>query len=418
MSEFQTEPDVTEDNGAAKSTPVEEEKKPEPDPKKLRPLHSRDHKQVKHLRKGVRKFLHYHSDLIPPESEAEIEQLERDLDATLEDGAATRWDLEQQADRLTKTCETAVPGYKYSALRENLEILFVAVVLAMAIRAYVAQPSRIPTGSMQPTLNGIISYPTAETAGPDAIRTAPPDYEPPTNAFQRWWDKVWFGRTHVNVVSDQTDGIVLDGTRFSERNEFLFFPRTYLTTTRGRKFKIPGTKDSVRSLLNHRVFPNPASVLIGKVEEGTVIAQGYVDSGDWLLVDRFTYHWRKPKRDDVFVFTTGGIQYGEVQHFIKRCVGIPGDRLEIESPRLLVNGEPASEPGIRRVMSAENGYSGYQRSIRSEFAELPPEKYFALGDNSSNSSDSRDWGHVPAQNVVGRALFVYYPFGHHFGPVR
>jgi signal peptidase I len=74
-------------------------------------------------------------------------------------------------------------------------------------------------------------------------------------------------------------------------------------------------------------------------------------------------------------------------------------------------------------MSAQDGYRGYSHgnlylgSSDNSFT-IPPRGYFAMGDNSYNSYDSRYWGPVPEENVVGRGLFVYWPFGRHWGIIR
>jgi signal peptidase I len=155
------------------------------------------------------------------------------------------------------------------------------------------------------------------------------------------------------------------------------------------------------------------------------------------VVNKFIYHWKKPTRGEVFVFDTQnirGIQQKLIQeeiatgvsrpgatvprqgsqHYIKRLAGTPGDTLEIQPPLLKVNGEVATEPGFVRVMSQEGYYTGYTLA-GARGVQLQEGEYWALGDNSANSSDSRDWGIVPEENIVGRAAFVYYPFGHHFG---
>ncbi len=391
------------------------------DPKMLRPLRKKDFKEVVHLKKGIAKFLRNHRDLISDEDSEAIAEKHEVLDEALKVENATRADLEKVANELTKKCEASVPNYRYSALRENVEVFFVAIVLAMAIRAYFFQPSRIPTGSMQPTLNGIIAYPDPETAVPGAEFTAPENYGRPGIA-KRVFDKIWYGRTHVEMISDQEDFASFFGQNFSERPEFKLFPRTTLKTKGGQKFSVPGTKSRVELLLNYQIFKGGKAA---KLESGDVIARGYIDTGDWVIVDRFTFHWRLPARDDIFVFTTRGISGtsrgpdGGPQHYIKRLVGVGGDKLTIEPPTLLINGEPAEEFGISRVASAENRYPGYQLQGSSDnYSRVPPGHYVAFGDNSKNSGDSRMWGLVPKENVVGRALGVYFPFGHHFGRVK
>ena len=150
-----------------------------------------------------------------------------------------------------------------------------------------------------------------------------------------------------------------------------------------------------------------------------------------------SYHFRKPKRGEVFVFETrtlGTIERtrdprSNTQYYIKRLVGIGGDELRVSPPQLFVNGELATAPGCQRVMQGtygmpKDGYRGY--SNRSGFPDsnhqfsrlgspsatfpVPDRKYFAMGDNSYQSSDSRDWGEVPEPNLMGTGVFVYWPF--------
>ena len=138
----------------------------------------------------------------------------------------------------------------------------------------------------------------------------------------------------------------------------------------------------------------------------------------------------KPHRGDVFVFRTdhifgiaGDAETGAQPFYIKRLAGLPGDTLRIEPPLLYVNGKVAEGAGFARVMSAKDGYRGYSPgnlylgNPDNSFT-VPPRSYFAMGDNSYNSYDSRWWGPVPEENVVGRGLFVYWPFTWHWGLIR
>ena len=150
-----------------------------------------------------------------------------------------------------------------------------------------------------------------------------------------------------------------------------------------------------------------------------------------------TYQFRKPERADVFVFKTTGIRRIEMnldpslgsQFYIKRLAGIPGDTLRIDPPSLLINGQRASEAPFLRVMACENGYRGYSNKSDEgggfpylgspeETFTVPAHSYFALGDNSFNSSDSRYWGVVPERNVIGRGFFVYWPLSSRWGFIR
>ena len=114
------------------------------------------------------------------------------------------------------------------------------------------------------------------------------------------------------------------------------------------------------------------------------------------------------------------------QYYIKRLVGRPGDVLEVREPVLYRNGEPI-EGSIAFAANArrEGKYGGYFNGpapgtylARGEKITVPPRSYFAMGDNSGNSQDGRYWGYVPGKDVVGRPLFVYYPFTRHWGPAR
>lgn len=151
-------------------------------------------------------------------------------------------------------------------------------------------------------------------------------------------------------------------------------------------------------------------------------------TGDKLFVDRISYHFVKPQVGDGFVFRTDHIESPYMQsggrqleqYYIKRLAGTPGDVLEIREPVLYRNGAPITgSKAYNRNATREGNYPGYQaRGLLAEGQTftVPPDSYVALGDNSANSQDSRYWGTVPAKDVVGRPLFIYYPFTKRWGP--
>jgi signal peptidase I len=160
-------------------------------------------------------------------------------------------------------------------------------------------------------------------------------------------------------------------------------------------------------------------------------------------VDRVAYNFRKPKRGEIIVFETKGIprDYRETlrwripdnQFYIKRLVGLGGERVQIGSDRhLIINGDrlDSSTPHFEKVYGfdpkqppQESHYSGHVDGSelapffqgKPEGVEIPPDHYMVMGDNTVNSLDSRAWGYFPATAVIGRAFFVYWPFSERFG---
>ena len=152
-------------------------------------------------------------------------------------------------------------------------------------------------------------------------------------------------------------------------------------------------------------------------------------TGDQLFVDRVSYHFVRPQVGDGFVFRTDHIDSPFMrtasgqqleQYYIKRLAGTPGDLLEIRDYTLYRNGAPITGSKAYNLNATRtNNYPGY-RAIGllapGQTYTVPSDAYIALGDNSANSQDSRYWGTVPAKDVVGRPLFIYYPFTKRWGP--
>jgi signal peptidase I len=296
-----------------------------------------------------------------------------------------------------------MPTPKDAAWRENIEVILVAVVVAIGIRSYFLQPFKIPTGSMQPTLNGIIGHPSPPT-------------EPAPNIFRQIGEFVALGRNYINVVSAEDDQV----TQVLSKKFAFFFTFSRVVCER-QDFLVYAPPDTLRQ--DFKVLPG------NHYGKGETIAKGAVDTGDQVFVDKFTYNFVKPHRGDVFVFRTDNISgipsdpETGAPFFIKRLGGLPEDTLRIEPPLLYVNGKIASGYGFQRVMAARDGYRGYApgRDYLSDSTKtyaVPPHHFFAMGDNSYNSYDSRWWGPVPEENLVGRGLLVYWPFNRHWGLIR
>lgn len=116
--------------------------------------------------------------------------------------------------------------------------------------------------------------------------------------------------------------------------------------------------------------------------------------GELLLVNKLAYKIGNPQHGDVIVFHYPG---NPAEDYIKRLIGLPGDEVKVEGGMVYVNGQPLDEPYI----SAPPSYRGTW--------EVPEDSFFVLGDNRNQSSDSHSWGFVPLENVVGKALIVYWP---------
>lgn len=364
-------------------------------------------KDAKHYVHGAKKFLHYKRDTLNDADIAKIaksiEDLRRAMKARSRDGVhAATTQLDTLITRIS-------PPTRDAGWRENVEVFLVAIIVAAGIKAYFLQPFRIPTGSMQPTLFGIVGTPTQS---------------PPPNILVRVFEFVWLGRHYVDLKAEQTDVVV----KLRERTYANFFTFTDIVCR----------KQTYTLFVPSRPLQVGFNIVEGReYRAGETIARGHMDTGDQVFVDKVSYNFTKPAAGDVFVFKTTGIRKIEEtlnpafgsQHYIKRLAGMPGQTLRIAPPKLFVNGEVPQEYVFQRVMSMKDGYRGYSNGplTGGKFSLLqtpedtytvPPRSYFALGDNSYFSSDSRVWGSVPEKNVAGRGFFVYWPFTHRWGFIR
>lgn len=117
--------------------------------------------------------------------------------------------------------------------------------------------------------------------------------------------------------------------------------------------------------------------------------------GEFVFVNRLAYKFGEPKVGDVVVFH---YPRDPEQEYIKRVIGLPGDTVRIERGQVYVNDQLLSEPYIAAMPTYHGAWA------------VPDGAVFVLGDNRNNSSDSHDWGAVDMQYVIGKALFVYWPF--------
>ena len=137
------------------------------------------------------------------------------------------------------------------------------------------------------------------------------------------------------------------------------------------------------------------NTLTSRVKVFNISMQPTLKQGYLLLVNKMAYKLGEPKYGDIVVFHYNG---DDKEDYIKRVIGLPGDKVDISGGVVRVNGNALTEPYIMEVPN----YSGSWT--------VPAGELFVLGDNRNHSSDSHQWGFVQESWVVGKALFIYYPF--------
>jgi signal peptidase I len=163
--------------------------------------------------------------------------------------------------------------------------------------------------------------------------------------------------------------------------------------------------------------------------------------GDHLLVNKFAFGTpgsfvdrvlplRRIRRGDIIVF-----KYPKdlTKHYVKRVIGLPGDRVQVRDKQVFINGEPLSEPykvhksevpggwvdpamnyfppkGRHGSYQPDSDPNWFAKYVDGDELVVPADQYFAMGDNRDNSADSRVWGFVPRGHIVGRALIIYWSY--------
>jgi signal peptidase I len=359
--------------------------------------------------------------------------------------------------------------YPKTSLAENVEFFLVAAIVILGIRTYFVQPFKIPTNSMWPTYYGM----TAENLSPAA---------PAPNLAVQLFRFVAYGAQRHTLVAPRDGPISvplftsgdLVSVAYTVRagRSWLIFPARFREYT----FYVGGEPVSVRvpddfskfdDIFFDTFFPDRAVLraqiqrardagegeqMLVKLDEskddlyraeriplgrnaraGETLLRFDILAGDQLFVDRISFHFVRPTVGQGFVFRTDNIPditrtFG-AQYFIKRLIGAPGDTIEIREPVIYRNGAPitgsvAFDLNARRV-SPYRGYPnagpeipGARLLFKGDTITVPGDGYFAMGDNSYDSFDGRFWGFVPRKDVVGRPLFIYYPFTRRWGPAK
>lgn len=405
------------------------------------------------------KVYHYRRDILPPAQVAELQQRAAELKALVKERAGPE-KLKLGIGRLEDVLRrTGGAIYPKTALVENIEFFLVAAIVILGLRTYFVQPFKIPTNSMWPTYNGMtpeVFHRPAEEPGPVAVAAR-------LLAFGAWphrLDAPADGEVLVPVFGEARQIV---NCRVVPGRSWLVLPtqlREYTLFVGGSEVKVklpmdfdfdwaiydaffgggqrPYSIQALQAAVQQKIMANQFETRVINGREVQCVRTGHrvragerllafdEVTGDQLFVDRMSYHFVRPSVGSGFVFRTGNIpriaETSGDQYYIKRLVGAPGDKLEIREPTLYRNGAPITgSSAFAENAKKANRYGGYQAIFGlapGSTIEVPKDAYYALGDNSYNSQDGRYWGFVPAKDVVGRPIFVYYPFSRHWGPAR
>jgi signal peptidase I len=387
---------------------------------KFRWFLSRQFRLTSDLLEEAQKRRNAQCDLLEPADlqtlDAALSETQAALDA--EENDAILADCAQNLDQFATQC---LKPYPHAITRDNVETLLVVIALAMSIRTFFFQPFRIPTGSMQPTLYGI----TVKDLRDD-----------PGFVMPGFWRRA-FAMIAEGVIYHQA--IARDDGQFDHADRvrsFLGFLNRQTFWVRYRDGDIvpitiwAGPEESQFDSVESRMVDLFDSH--NRFRKGEPIIRFEETAGDHLIVDRFTYNFRRPERGEIVVFKTGDIpQIGKDEFYIKRLIGLPGDhitigddrharindvRLDATTPHFqaLYGFDPSVPPG-------DSHYSGHVLDWHSQLKSsqdtlvVGEKQYAVFGDNTVNSWDSRYWGGFPQEDLMGRAWFVYWPLSRRFG---
>ncbi|MSU57584.1 MAG: signal peptidase I [Pedosphaera sp.] len=380
-------------------------------------------KTVRHataMRKHVRNILNAQRDILSPQA---VQAVGAALD---EFGTAIKSDTEKSAllkqmEKLEDVANKWLKPYPNAGYRENVEVFLVALAVAMGIRTFFVQPFKIPTGSMQPTLFGVTSTNLVDQPG----------VQIPTGLERI---REWFaGVSYVDVIA-KADGVlerIADpvGIRVID-----FWQTIYIGGVAHMMFFPPDYGGPPIGTLQAR-----SGLRIGEpFRKGDQVVRLKTQSGDHLFVDRLTYNFRKPKRGEIIVFATKGIdeerrndpqgrwQIPDDQFYIKRQVALSGERAQIgQDHHLIINGQrlDTGTPGFENVYKLthddpQNDYNGHlpiQLFADGKEFQVRSNHFMVMGDNTGNSLDSRFFADVDADYIIGKSSFVYWPITSRFG---
>lgn len=408
------------------------------------------------------KVYNYRRDVMPKEAEAKMLELLDEVTELFADGKADTPQFQKSRDALEALMQKyGGKIYPMNTISDWVDTIVVAGILAIGIRSFFLQPFKIPTNSMYPSFYGMTSrvYKADESA---------------PNFAQKFVSAVKLGASNYALSAPRDGEVLLEINRpeiaqqkggifnfnfIQNRKYFGLWPsyeREYSFVTGGEEIKISVPADFNLDSVITQAYPeagvkrenlieylNKAAssgkvvqrdgkifLKLGDFKRGDRIINFDILGGDMLFVDRFTYNFRKPKVGEPIVFLTkycegmtlrnGGIP--DDKYYIKRLVGESGDTLDVRGTTLYRNGKPVEgSPAFAKNAAKYGDYCGYVADgalADGAKVQISPRTYYAMGDNSENSLDSRYWGEVPERAVVGKSLIIFYPFTSRWGATK
>ncbi len=407
---------------------------------------SKKQKRAKDLLGTAYKVYNYRCDIIDERDAKSLADMIEQLEELIGDGRVGTKEYEEHAEKLEKLmrkCGGKI--YPLTSWADYTDMIVVAGILAIGIRSFFLQPFKIPTNSMYPSFYGMTSqvYNGVEKISAPSVA-----------------EKIW--RFALKDAGNYTLKAPESGELFIEINspinarrmgmfafdirpvkKFFVWPsqdRFYKFSVGDKEVELAVPADfpidevmtkafdlsnAKVSQLNGRWFMS-----LGEVKRGETFLNFDILGGDMLFVDRFTYNFRKPKIGEPIVFRTkycegmtqmnGGVP--DDKYYIKRLVGQGGDELRVEGDTLVRNGKPIEgSPAFAANAQRYGLYCGYKQDgdlKDGAVVKIAQDHYYAMGDNSANSLDSRYWGQVPAKALVGKSLIIFYPFTSRWGATK
>jgi signal peptidase I len=328
-------------------------------------------------------------------------------------------ELGQGIRELETVMAEAFPGRFDTPLRPAWEMLFVALIIALSARTFFVQPFSVPTGSMEPTLHGIHSVDLRDD--PEFIMPSWP---------RRQWDRFARGTRHFDIVA-RSEGMLEEVRPPAWAHPFAQFRFRVGSSW----YRVPA---SVVPFLERAGLQSEHYYQVGEP-----ILRFRFTHGDFMIADRFSSNFRRPRRGEIVVFETHTLESLQAQHYyVKRLVALDGERVRIGNDRHLVVNDrrlDADTPGFGTIYRSPNptapeAYLGHLNAavaawigLRNpdELAPLfpdetatyhvEPDHFLVLGDNTLFSLDSRVWGSLPITAIVGRAWLIYWPLSERAG---